>query len=246
MCVIDWSAIPAQISAPAAGRLDDGTLLAAMTAPDVAKVAIDAPFGFPAAFVDALTSYQAGGRWLPLDASELRFRATEHHVKAVTGQQALSAVTDDLVWPAMRCARLLSQLPDHPVDRMGRGLVVEVYPAAALRHWVDPGLVAGGLPSYKGDKPGRQAQREAILASLVQGLAGVLEVSPVWTALCTDSDDHLDALVCAMIARAAHNGNLRPVPVGSRWAAIREGWIALPNPELGLAAALASSSPPAD
>jgi hypothetical protein len=38
---------------------------------------------------------------------------------------------------AMRCAALLAELADNgqPVDRVGTGVVVEVYPAASMRRW---------------------------------------------------------------------------------------------------------------
>ena len=74
MCQIDWSGPKGVVLPPAAGKLDDHELLRLMCADEVSKVGIDAPFGWPAAFVDALVTYQATGRWLPLDSSELRFR----------------------------------------------------------------------------------------------------------------------------------------------------------------------------
>jgi hypothetical protein len=48
--------------------------------------------------------------------------------------------------------------------------------------------------------------------------------------MCGRSDDALDALIAAMVARAAAVGLCEPVATDQRRAAQVEGWIALPSP----------------
>jgi Protein of unknown function (DUF429) len=120
---------------------------------------------------DAVATYRDEGRWLELDANELRFRATEIRVFQETNQWPLSVAIGNLGWPAARCARLLSRVTASEellrrrdprgqplvLDRTGSGLAVEVYPMAALRRWgfVAPGSAAATW-SYKGDEPDRR------------------------------------------------------------------------------------------
>jgi len=85
------------------------------------------------------------------------------------------------------------------VERDGSGLCCEVYPDPAIRHWTD------GTPErlakrerYKGGERG--AKRGALLAALQAQLTlkdpgGLLECVVL-------EDDYLDALVCALVARA--------------------------------------------
>jgi hypothetical protein len=226
-CLIDWSGTRGVARAASGDTLDDDELLRLIASKDVSRVGIDAPFGWPMPFVDALVTYQAGGQWLPLDASELRFRSTELHVKTKTGQAPLSAVTDRLIWPTMRCHRLLSRLQPQPVDRTGAGRVVEVYPAAALLRWLGSDF-GGTVPSYKDGKPGRREARAQIVTALADKTAAVLELAAEFRDRCIEDDDVLDALVCALIARAADIRRVDAIPPGSRWAAAREGWITLP------------------
>jgi hypothetical protein len=230
-CLIDWSGPKGAVLSYAKAKLDDDELLRLMSSSEVSRVGIDAPFGWPMPFVDALVTYQAGGQWLPLDAPELRFRSTEFHVKAQACQQPLSAVTDRLIWPTMRCHRLLSRIKPQPVDRTGAGRVVEVYPAAALLRWLGSDFVGGTVPSYKDEKPGRREARAQIVTALADKTAAVLDLAAEFRDRCIDSDDVLDALVCALIARAADTGHVDRIPEGSLWAAAREGWITLPTPD---------------
>ena len=226
-CLIDWAGPRGRLLPRSDERLDDDRLLGLLLDERVAKAAIDAPFGWPSAFIDAIGTYQSTGNWLPLEAAEIRFRVTEIRVAQETGQQPLSAATDDLVWPTMRCARLLSQLPGQPLDRSGGGRVLEVYPAAALRRWL--GTPTGTMPSYKGKGDDRTTRRREIVGGLKAHTAETLEISPDWEEACVDDDNVLDALVCALIARAAEVGQVDAIPRGSRWAAVREGWIVLPT-----------------
>ena len=122
----------------------------------------------------------------------------------------------------MRCALLLDGLCD--VDRSGRtGAVVEVYPAASLSSW---GLRSTG---YKGVS-GRSA-----LAGLMGELVGRsprMEFAADAQDLCLGSDNHFDAVIAALTARAVERGltSLPSGPEAQRRAEI-EGWIHVPFPD---------------
>ena len=131
----------------------------------------------------------------------------------------------------MRCAGILAELGDFGVD-VGRvdGRVVEAYPAAALRTW---GLVSRGNNS---------AQNRVTLGELVDALltaADWMDLGAFQT-ICRESDDALDAVLAAVIARAAAVG-CTALPEGDdRAIAEREGWIHVPTGGLQVAAALAA------
>lgn len=84
--------------------LTDDALVDLMCDPRVSKISIDAPFGWPLAFIDAITSYRDEGRWIDLEANELRFRATETAIAAETGQ--IRSALRSVIWPGQPCAAL--------------------------------------------------------------------------------------------------------------------------------------------
>jgi predicted RNase H-like nuclease len=120
---------------------------------------------------------------------------------------------------AMRAAHLLSAI-DPEMDRSGQGRLVEVYPAAALRSW--------GFPSegYKG-KDGR-AVREGLVQSFLQRTRRWVEVTPEVHKCCVQSDHAFDALVAAIVARAAHLKLVHEPDDADMELARVEGWIAVP------------------
>jgi predicted nuclease with RNAse H fold len=73
-CFIDWSDDAGVVRTPHLGLSDD-RLLEEMTLAD--KVAIDAPFGWPEGFVEAVNSYANGGPWPAVERSSLRYRETD-------------------------------------------------------------------------------------------------------------------------------------------------------------------------
>lgn len=147
------------------------------------------------------------------------------------GQEPLSVATSDLAWPAMRCARLLSQLPEEhgTLDRTGRGRVAEVYPMAALRRW---NVIQPDTPptswAYKGHKPGRRERREQHMSRLLELLNGTVRIPSAYIERCVDDDDDFDAFISALVARAVELELTDPIPRGDAWRAMREGWIHLP------------------
>jgi predicted nuclease with RNAse H fold len=231
-CTIDWTDGRARVVDLACGQ-DDEALLARIAAAD--KVGIDAPFGWPEAFVDAVARFHAGGPWPAAPVVALRYRETDRVVAARTGRWPLSVSTDLIGVPAFRVARLLTRLAEHgeKVDRAGGGRLVETYPAAALRVW---GFASTG---YK--RPAGRPSLGRLLAALRKRTRNWLDVDATARRLCGRSDDALDALVAALIARASALGLCAPPPAEHAARAALEGWIALPEPD-GLQALAATPS----
>lgn len=189
------------------------------------KVAIDAPLGWPRAFVDALNAHRRFDAWPAPDdgpaetfRAALSFRATDRVVMHT--RRPLSVSTDKLGVTAMRCAHMLHQwsAAGWSVDRAGGGRVVEVYPAGALVRW---GLA--GSP-YKGSD---KAPLQRLVAAILDALPA-LELSVADRQLCAKVDDAFDALVAALVARAALLGLTDAPPRALREQAAEEGWIHLP------------------
>jgi predicted nuclease with RNAse H fold len=218
---IRWEPSAATVSALSAGA-DDEALLAAVSGAD--KAGIDCPFGWPDAFVAFLAEHQRGHIVAPQDIAgrawrrHLANRVTDLAVRQRTGLVPLSVAADRIGYPAMRCAGLLAALARRglPVERDGTGLVVEVYPAAALHGW--------GLP-HRGYKGGGN----------LSGLVDRLAAAAPWLNLgryadvCRASHDAFDAVVAALIARAAALGRVTRPDATQAGAAATEGWIALPT-----------------
>jgi predicted nuclease with RNAse H fold len=193
-------------------------------------VGVDVPFGWPDAFVSAISAYTATGMWPTTvpdptkNPKQLQFRATDRFISEKTKRWPLSVSCDRIAIPAMRAAALFTRLAaaGQPTARDGSGKVVEVYPAAALRVWqFDP-------TRYKG-KENREA-RCKLLAAIQSRTAPWLQLSEDAHGRCEESDDGLDALIAALVARAATVGQSEPIPDYLSAVAKREGWIALPKP----------------
>ncbi len=75
------------------------------------------------------------------------------------------------------------------------------------------------------------AREAAVSFHARAGPVGWLSWSREMRTRCVASDQALDALVCARVARAAALGLVEPVPERDREAARREGWMALPQPD---------------
>jgi hypothetical protein len=221
-CVIDWSADRAVIAELTVG-VDDAAITDLITASE--KTGIDAPLGWPVAFAEAVALHSRTGSWPPAyvhtDNTAFRYRRTDLRVWSTTGSAPpLSVSTDRIAIPAMRAAAVLSRLPVRvPLD--GTGAVVEAYPAAALRRW---GMASRG---YKGQ--GGAAVRASLVDVLVTTSSSWLDLRDSEVQLCKSIDDAFDALIAALIARAAGLGLVDPIPDEDREMARREGWISVPN-----------------
>lgn len=215
IAVLTWAPAAATVEVLELGATDERIIAVAM---DSQVVGIDAPFGWPIPFTGFLSDNAELGAWTDAYRDRLRFRRTDFAVRAVLGRWPLSVSSELIAVPAMRCQRLLRCLDVE--DRSGDGRVFEVYPALGLHRW--------GLPSsaYKGTK-GRAAR--ASLWEALRDRAPWLGVSSQQGELMRGNDDALDAVLAAMIARAAMLGAVEPIPAQDRAAARAEGWIVIPT-----------------
>jgi predicted nuclease with RNAse H fold len=244
-CVIDWTGDGVEVGVPVLGASDD-TLLEMMAS--LEWTGIDAPWGWPSAFIDAVQGWATGGRWPPGGSGTMmRHRETDRVVNEVVGETVstklwpLSVSSDRIAVCAWRCAQLLTAHTERTgwrLDRVGvpdgerrrgdvmadRG-VVEVYPAAALALWALP------AKGYKGAAASATVQR-AVRTEIVAGLeakADWLVIDDDVREACVADDDRLDALIASLVARAAATGRTLPPNRLQLEAARREGWIHLPD-----------------
>ena len=236
-CFIRWRGGRAAVEMPAVGR-SNAKLLEEMRRAQ--WVGIDAPFGWPDAFIEAVADYADTGRWptSELDWAQrvkrLRYRATDLFVGA-QARLPLSVSTDLIAVTAMRCATLLSALKEGgwPLNRLGADQVVEVYPAAAMVVW------GFDVVGYKADgEEGREA-RQLLISEIAERGQPWLDLSEAVVKECTRKDHALDALVSSLVCRAAERDLTWPavadrveMPAGvdlSPGQLEREGWICLPR-----------------
>ena len=218
---MEWSDSRAIVTALALG-VDDDTIAGLMAT--VGKLGIDVPLGWPTTFADAVAQHSRDGSWpadyLHADNSAFRFRRTDLWVwRTLKTRPPLSVSSDRIALPAMRAAALFSRrVPRVALD--GSGVLVEVYPAAALRRW--------GLPSQQYKGKDYSDARRVLVERFLEETAEWLTVRSDGVELCLWSDDALDALIAALVARAASVALVEPVPKEDHAFALREGWIAVP------------------
>ena len=238
MCEIEWRPDSAYVLNVACNVADDDILTRATAIREAARatgdrwaIGIDAPFGWPAPFIDFINRAPGNGAPLPAWDSarrkELTYRLTDLEVIDRIGLYPLAVAADRIALPAMRCAGLLDGLGVR--DRSGTDCVFEVYPAAALKAW---GLLHQG---YKGDR----INSGGIKLKLADAFRKVRDACDPWLTfapgtdtLCATSDDAFDALVAALVTRAAALGRtIPPASQGNNAERARiEGWIAVPRP----------------
>ena len=222
------NAKPVLYGPKAEGRYaDDCALLKEFKTSDVARIGIDSPFGWPVAFVNALSNHRnrpglydwprndpevyAG----PEEKSEeeyrdLKYRATElvvwKRVKKVvqkkrTPLKPISVAVNSLGSVAIRNASLLSRAGAKglSVDRSGSaGHFVEVYPAAAFAQWkID-------TTGYKkSEKEGGRCIRVKVLKQLRKASACLKELTDETISMLSQSDHLVDAFVSSIVALMA-------------------------------------------
>jgi predicted nuclease with RNAse H fold len=237
-CFIRWRNGRAEVEVPTVRRSNAALLEEAERAQ---WVGIDAPFGWPDAFIEAVVGYSKTGRWPTSDldwaprVKRLRYRATDLFVEA-RARLPLSVSTDLIAVTAMRCATLLGALEDgrRPLSRTGQDRVVEVYPAAALVVW------GFDVTGYKADGAEGKETRRALMSAIAARAKAWLELSEPAIEECVRKDHALDAFISSLACRAAEReltwpadeGHLPELPAGvqlSPGQLEREGWIHLPR-----------------
>ncbi|WCO66926.1 DUF429 domain-containing protein [Iamia majanohamensis] len=220
------------------GPADDDRLVALAREVDV--LGIDAPLGWPRAFVAAVVAHEDFGPWPGgVDRGPLTHRVTDHVVVARGEGRPLSVSADRIGSPAMRGAllqhRWATEVWGAPESRDGTGRLVETYPAASLRAW---GVEATG---YKRGGAAHAEEARRVRAGIVAHLAATLpwvDVDPVADP-ATASDHVLDALLCCLTVVAARAGTTTAPAGPDEVAAARvEGWVHVPT------APLAALTPP--
>jgi len=220
VCEIHWADGKGEIRDARVGATDD-ELLDAFERAD--KVGIDAPFGWPDAFVESVTAYHEGKPWPRYATERLRLRETDLFVHEQTGIWPLSVSSNLIAVTAMRCALLLSLYEQRhgPVLRDGSGKLVEVYPAAALRVWRQE------FAGYKGKA--NASKRAALVGWLQVTTTSWLRAGDEVWGPCQQTDHVFDALIASLVARLAAAGYCWKVPEGATGCSRREGWIAIPQ-----------------
>ncbi|MDO5628226.1 MAG: DUF429 domain-containing protein [Mobilicoccus sp.] len=224
MAVLIWADGRATVSELHVG-VDDEVIREAAREAD--KLGVDCPIGWPTAFVEVVTAHQRNTLSPPVSSGRdwrrtLAWRATDVDVHARTGLTPLSVSADRIAHAAMRWAAIEAALREegHDCNRSGTGLIAEVYPAAALKLW--------GLP-HRGYKRAANVAARHGLVDLVLDAAPWLDLGP-HEETCRDSDDALDAVLCALVARAVAVGLTHVAPADAP--ASIEGWIHLPTTDL--------------
>ena len=192
-CLIDWQREKVVVSEPQVG-CSDAELDEVIGRADA--VGIDAPFGWPKPFIDAVASWTLK-EWSPEIRDRLQFRATDRFVRDMQRRWPLSVSTDKIALPAMRAMALLNR---HGVtDRSGDGLFFEIYPAASLHAW--------GI-SNRGYK---QAKDEACVAARAKILTELRVRLPQLElpSSAAATSDTLDSLIASLTTRAAAIGRAR-------------------------------------
>lgn len=132
--------------------------------PEITKVAIDAPFGWPRDFIAALNAYTDSlVPPVPMDYDRERLyrRTTDLDIATRKEGNPLPVSVDKIGYCAIRTAVLLGEVTrlrgPEAAARDGSGLVCEVYPAVAARRWLT-------AARYKGAKQ-RRAPSSSIASS---------------------------------------------------------------------------------
>lgn len=216
-CRIEWDGGCGTVTELLGRDVGDHRIVELIEASD--RTGVDVPLGWPDGFVAAVSAHHAARPWTGGEPTRLRMRATDDWVQRRTGRWPLSVSTDHIGVPALRAARLLSGVSG-AADRSGGGRVVEVYPAAALRVW--------GFDARRYKRVAGAAARQVLVRGFREQTNAWLHMSDAEWLACEGGDDAFDAVLCALVARAAACGLVERCPSECMGVAAREGWIMLP------------------
>ena len=193
---------------------DDDTIVELAARCDA--VGIDAPLGWPDAFVAMVNAHHRRDALPGAEPGALQLRHTDLVVHERTGKRPLSVSTDRIGVVALRAIRLLERLAGSGADRSGAAGIYETYPGGAVAHWA---LV---------DRSYKRADSTPERTAIVDALGTHLDFGPHRDRTIARDDD-LDAVLCAALAALAHR-RLTPRPdADQEEIAAREGWIHVPG-----------------
>ena len=210
---------------------DDDRLVALAVGADA--IGVDAPLGWPDAFVEAVGAHHRGAAWPgTTDRRPLTHRLTDVLTREVVGRYPLSVSADLLGVVAMRAALLQQRWADEAwggthAPRDGSGILSETYPAAAFAAWR---IECRGYKARNRPDEAR-AVRRSIVAELRRSTRTWLDISMIEHE-AAQNDHVLDAFVCALIALAVRTGATTGPTDEQRDVAGREGWIHVPRSSL--------------
>lgn len=216
---------------PIEGEADDDLLVSLAAGADA--IGVDAPLGWPDAFVEAVTAHHRGDPWPgTTDRRPLTHRLTDRLTREAVGRYPLSVSADLLGVVAMRAALLQQRWADEvwsgvPAPRDGSGVVSETYPAAAFAAW---SIVCRGYKARNRPEEAR-AVRGSVVGELSRSTREWLDSAAIADAAVA-SDHLLDTWVCALIALAVRAGATARPDVAQAEVARREGWIHVPTGRL--------------
>lgn len=222
LAVIDWGSVSPRLVQLEVG-VDDEAILEAAQDSDV--MAIAAPFGWPDSFIEFIVSNRTGFVPNPRRVAttsgrnRIMYRTTDQRLREMLGLKLLPSTSSTLAGATLRCAGILARMREMGIEvsRAGGGRVVEAYSPASLVAW--------GLdePKYKTTPAARVRIVEQASRRVSLDLAD-------HRATCMESDDALDALVCALTARAVAIGLWRaPLDPDEVEHAPTEGWVCIPS-----------------
>lgn len=224
---IEWpeSGSPRVLEGDTEARLTDDEVLRLFEAETWGRIAIDTPFGWPTDMLEVLNRWQAR---TPIDlkasartqGSPAIHRATEIAVRERTGKYPIAVGVNNLAWVSLRVFHLLSAAGGAS-DRSGVSTrFVEAYPKGAQTLWLGIGIESTKKSAAARDTALGRIEEETglIIGDARDEIIGEGEA------------DHLfDALLCALVARAAMLAQTwRPQPE-LRATAEEEGWIHQPS-----------------
>ena len=122
-CLLEWRDHPVLIDL--VSPLSDDRIVEIAVQSDVARTAIDAPFGWPRSFVEAVATY-GRSEGFPETGGDLWLRRTDHVVWRQTGRRPLSVSADRIEETANRPPHFLARVAVTPegLKQMGDRQIV--------------------------------------------------------------------------------------------------------------------------
>jgi hypothetical protein len=212
--------------------LEDDELVGYLSSGD--RTGVYAPFGWPVAMVEAVASYTNGDEWQRASRRQFRHRQTESFVHDVLQGEAdqelwpQSVSCDRLALQARRMAQLREQLFTETgarFDRAGGDRILEVYTPGASLLWGLASHAENGLeiPPDASEKPG------LLFIERIEAAAPWLHWKEGKRGVCLKHEHTSDALLAALVARAAELNLTIGPENGDLDIARREGWMHLPS-----------------